>query len=70
MRETERRLLLELDERQICPFCGKHVKYGDRIGTGSRSSGVFCSLDCYAHYNVLELTDRIILLRKHRGTGA
>lgn len=70
MRKTERHLLLELDGREVCPFCGHHVNPEARIGSGSRSSGVFCSLSCVASYSVLELTDRILLLRKHLGAGA
>jgi hypothetical protein len=65
MRETERRLLLEIEGRSLCPFCGQHVKPESRIGTGSKASGVFCSLNCFAEYSVLELSDRILGVRKH-----
>ena len=60
----ERSLLLELWNRQICPFCGRIIPDGTRVGTGRKQDGGFCSLDCFARYRDLELLDRIKLLKQ------
>ena len=62
MIDAEKQYLLLLWERNVCPYCGKAIPQGQRVGTGRRSDGGFCSLDCYTNYNVLELIDRLRLL--------
>lgn len=42
--------LLELAARRICPWCGKKIPENKGIGTGKYSDGIFCDLDCYAHF--------------------
>lgn len=67
MRQTEHSLLVELGNRKICPHCGRRIPFEAGVGSGRKSEGVFCSLDCYAHYSVLEMTDRLKLLDQHIG---
>jgi hypothetical protein len=55
---SERDYLLELWEKNICPFCSNSIPDGKRIGSGRRSEGGFCSLDCYAKYYAAELLER------------
>jgi hypothetical protein len=50
--------LLELWDQNICPNCGKTIPQGTRVGSGRKSEGGFCSLDCYASFYQLELTER------------
>jgi hypothetical protein len=45
-------------QRNICPFCGKQIPDGTRVGTGRKQEGGFCSLDCYTHYYALELLEK------------
>ena len=59
MDSTESRYLLYLWEKSICPYCGKTISDGARVGSGSRAKGGFCSLDCYARYYEHELTERL-----------
>lgn len=58
MESEEERYLLELWDRNICPFCARSIPEGKRVGSGKRSQGGFCSLDCYTRYYQLELTQR------------
>jgi hypothetical protein len=67
MRKTEHSLLVELGNRKICPHCGRRIPFEAGLGTGRKFQGVFCSLDCYANYSVLEMTDRLKLLDQHVG---
>ncbi len=58
---TDRRedeYLLELWSKNICPYCGKNIPEGTRVGSGRKSDGGFCSLDCYARYYQSELRER------------
>lgn len=64
MADNEAELLLKLWEAGICPTCGKPVPDGTRVGTGRRSDGGFCSLDCYAAFYAAELAERARLLAK------
>ena len=50
--------LLELWEQNICPNCGKTIPQGTRVGSGRKSEGGFCSLDCYTSFYQLQLTER------------
>jgi hypothetical protein len=50
--------LLELWDQNICPNCGKIIAQGTRVGSGRKSEGGFCSLDCYTSFSQLQLTDR------------
>ena len=55
---SEQEYLLELWDKNICPFCSNPIPEGKRIGSGRRSEGGFCSLDCYAKYHAAELMER------------
>lgn len=48
--------------KNICPFCGKLIPEGTRIGDGVKGHGGFCSLDCYARYYEQELVVRALRL--------
>ena len=50
--------LLELWDQNICPNCGKTLLQGTRVGSGRKSEGGFCSLDCYTSFYQLQLTER------------
>jgi len=50
--------LLELWDQEICPNCGKTIPQGSRVGSGRKSEGGFCSLDCYASFYQLSLAER------------
>jgi hypothetical protein len=54
--ETEH--LLHLLKKGICPWCGKNIPEGARVGTGRKGEGGFCSLRCYGNYHALELRER------------
>lgn len=56
--ESEDAYLLNLWEQNICPYCGKNIPEGARVGSGRKPEGGFCSLDCYAKYYQLELQAR------------
>jgi len=58
MAESERSYLLELWDKSVCPNCGKKIAAGKRVGSGRKSDGGFCSLDCYGEYYKAELTER------------
>jgi len=51
MAESIEAYLLELWDQNICPNCGKTIPQGTRVGSGRKSEGGFCSLDCYASLN-------------------
>jgi len=56
--ESTAAYLLELWDQNICPNCGKSIAQGTRVGSGRKSEGGFCSLDCYTSFYQLELTER------------
>jgi hypothetical protein len=58
MEISESQYLSELWSANICPWCGKHIPEGTRVGSGRKSEGGFCSLACYANYYALELQER------------
>jgi hypothetical protein len=55
---TEQAYLNELWAMNICPYCSKAIPEGTRVGSGRKSDGGFCSLDCYAKYHAAELAER------------
>lgn len=66
MGESEEDYLLELWRRNICPFCGKAIPEGTRVGRGRKRKGGFCSLECYALYYEEEIAERMKRLRQSR----
>ena len=50
--------LLVLWAQNICPNCGKQIPAGRRVGSGQKSKGGFCSLDCYVNFYQYELAER------------
>ena len=58
MATSEEVYLLELWDQNICPKCGKIIPQGTRVGSGRKSEGGFCSLDCYTIFYQLELAER------------
>jgi hypothetical protein len=50
--------LLELWAKNICPNSAKQIPAGQRVGSGQKSKGGFCSLDCYASFYEYEITER------------
>jgi predicted nucleic acid-binding Zn ribbon protein len=64
MEKSEREHLLELWEKNICPYCGKAIPEGKRVGSGRKAEGGFCSLDCYTRYYEYELVERARRLRR------
>jgi hypothetical protein len=62
--------LLELWYKNICPYCGQNIPEGKRVGSGRKSEGGFCSLDCYARYYCSALLERAQkvaeIARRHR----
>lgn len=63
MDRSEEEYLLELWERNICPFCGKLIPEGTRVGRAEKRHGGFCSLDCLARYYEREFAERATLLQ-------
>ena len=49
--------LTNMWERNECPYCHAHLE-GQRVGSGRKAGGGFCSLDCYARYNALEFAQK------------
>lgn len=64
MARSERDYLLELWDKNICPNCGKQIPEHTRIGSGKKADGGFCSLECYAKYYQMELSERAKRLAK------
>jgi hypothetical protein len=63
MAKSESAYLLELWDRKICPYCGKSIPEGTRVGMGRKAEGGFCSLDCYARYYEVDFKVRLGRLR-------
>lgn len=38
-------------EEGLCPQCSAAIPGGKGVGTGKRSDGTFCSLDCIARFH-------------------
>jgi hypothetical protein len=64
MEFAESQYLLELWQMNICPQCGKRIPEGTRVGSGQKTDGGFCSLNCYAKFHELELIERAESLRQ------
>ena len=58
MAVSETKYLLELWSMNVCPWCEKALQPNTRVGSGRKSEGGFCSLDCYAKYYSVELNER------------
>ena len=58
MAESEEQYLLDLWEKNVCPNCSKQIPAGRRVGSGQKTKGGFCSLDCYARFYQYELAER------------
>ena len=56
--ESVQASLFELWDQNICPNCDKTIPQGTRVGSGRKSEGGFCSLDCYTIFYQLELAER------------
>jgi hypothetical protein len=56
--ESERQYLLDRWKKNICPKCGAKIPPGKRVGSGKKSEGGFCSLDCYGKYHEAALAKR------------
>ena len=72
MAESEQSYLLELWEKNICSNCGKNIPEGRWTGSGKKSEGGFCSLDCYAEYSKTDVVERhkklAALTQRHRNS--
>jgi hypothetical protein len=55
-------------DRNECPTCHKVIPEGNRVGKGRKAKGGFCSLDCYAKYNALELAEKARRLKREEFT--
>jgi hypothetical protein len=55
---SEEAFLLDCWQRGTCPYCGQSFSAGQRVGSGKKSEGGFCSLNCYAEYHKLSLVER------------
>jgi hypothetical protein len=64
--KSECEFLLDLWEANICPYCGKKISEGTRVGSGRKREGGFCSLTCYTEYYQFEIRARISHLVKVR----
>ncbi len=58
MARSEKKYLLELWSKNVCPACGKNIPQGTRVGSGKKSEGGFCSVDCYSEYYKAGLIER------------
>ena len=70
MEKSEQECLLELWDQNICPNCGNTISERSRIGSGKKSDGGFCKLDCYAEYHKRALMQRAshvaAIFRRHQ----
>ena len=55
---TEAAFLLERWKQNVCPYCGRAIPSGTRVGIGKVADGGFCSLKCYSKYYEPELIER------------
>lgn len=54
----EARFLLECWEQKVCPQCLKQIPEGTPVGSGTKSEGRFCCLDCYGEYHKKKLVEK------------
>jgi len=59
MARSEKEYLLDLWNRNICPYCQKSIPEGTRVGTGKKANGGFCSLACYTRYYEADIKERL-----------
>jgi len=55
---SEESYLLDCWHRDVCPYCGRNIPGGRRVGSGRKSDGGFCSMSCYGDYHRLSLVER------------
>lgn len=58
MAETEEAYLARCWERDICPYCSRIFPATQRVGSGRKKQGGFCSLACYGSYHAMDLAAR------------
>ena len=72
MPQSDEEYLLMLWDKGICPNCGGTVREGARFGSGRKSDGGFCSLDCYGEYHKTAIVERhkklLATVYKHRNS--
>lgn len=51
-------------EQDLCAYCHSPILEGQRVGSGRRSDGGFCRLDCFAKYHALEFVEKASLLER------
>jgi hypothetical protein len=61
---TEAAYLKMMWGRNECPHCHRVILEGERVGTGRKADGGFCSLDCYARYNALEFAEKAMIFAR------
>lgn len=66
MARSESDYLLDLWDRNICPYCGQPIAEGMRVGTGRKADGGFYTIQCYTQYYELDLRERARRLDRHR----
>jgi hypothetical protein len=62
---SEPAYLKMLWETNVCPFCHGTIPEGKRVGSGLKSDGGFCSLNCFSKYHALKFAEKATL-RKRR----
>lgn len=65
----EEAYLLDFWVKNRCPNCGRDIPDGTRVGSGKKSEGGFCSLNCYAEYYKLELSEKLKRLQTRPSSG-
>lgn len=55
---SETAYLKTMWERNMCPYCRGVIREGKRIGSGRKTDGGFCSLDCFAKCHVLKFAEK------------
>lgn len=72
MGRSEQEYLLELWARNICPNCAKLIPEGTRVGSGKKTEGGFCSLNCFGEYYKTEMLERqkkvLAAVQRHRNS--
>lgn len=58
MATSEQTYLAECRTDNMCPYCHKTFPPEERIGSGRKSEGGFCSLDCYTKYHATDILER------------
>jgi hypothetical protein len=61
---SESDYLRDLWINNTCPFCKSVFDERDRVGSGKKRDGGFCSLLCYARYYQLDLRERARRIQK------